>query len=149
MKTKLADLINAFASGKIQAKEQAASSPTMTARKLTKADSFVTWQDLSKLMSAQADKISSIKTDTGLLQELLANQELCPDKSTQIKLVINASNAFTPWPNLWTIIPTNKGAKRMKIFACCSVANRLVLKQVQIEGKSICRWNETKNILTH
>ncbi len=150
MQTKLTDLINDFATGKIQAKEQAINSPTMTARKLTKADSFIAWQNLVQLMSEQADKISSIEVteaNAGLLQNLLIEQKICPNKLAQIQLIINASKAFTPWPNLWTIIPTNKGTKRMKILSCYLATNKLLLKEVQIEGKNICLWNETKNAL--
>lgn len=149
IKEKLADLINDFANKKIQPIIQPDNSPTMVARRLSKEDSFVSWTNLLRLMNEQQKtKIEEIEENNpGLLTDLLNNQNICENKSKQITLIKNASLAFSPWPNLWTIIPTTNGEKRMKILACHKENEVLILDQVQIEGKNLCTWNECKNIL--
>lgn len=145
--TKLGGLINDLAEKKIKIQTQPLESPTMTARRLDKEDSFVAWQDLQKLMDTDLKKIVSLTNGKKLLSDLLINDEVCKDKADQIKLVINASRAFSPWPGLWTIVQTNKGEKRMRIFSCRANKNQLILDQVQIEGKNPCLFNECKNAL--
>jgi methionyl-tRNA formyltransferase len=147
MAAKLGDLIDSFAENRIKSQAQTSESPTMTARRLTKEDGFVTWQDLQQLMATNLEKVIPLRRDKQLLNDLLADNAICKDKADQIKLIINASKAFSPWPGLWTTVHTNKGEKRMKIFSCHANKNQLVLDQVQIEGKAACLFNEGKNAL--
>ncbi len=150
MTEKLADLIDSLAQGKIIAQDQPLESPTITARRLSKEDSFVAWSDLQKLMQAGLEKIRLSETSTAnpsLLSSLLANEEICKDKREQIQLIINATKAFTPWPNVWTEVETNRGQKRMKILSCHANDQQLVLDRVQIEGKDPCLFRECKNAL--
>lgn len=136
---KLTELISDFAQGKIQAKEQTEESPTIIARRLNKQDSFVDWMELQKLMNGKkADK-------TKILANLLTEHQLFQDKISQIKLMVNACKAFSPWPSLWTTVTTNNGEKRMKILSCHLEKEALVLDSVQIEGKNPSSWNECKN----
>ena len=144
---KLGDLISDFAENKITSQKQPVESPTMIARRLTKEDSFATWSDLQELMSDDLDKVCSSRNDKKLLSNLSLNKTICKNKADQIKLVINASKAFYPWPGMWTIIQTKSGEKRMKIFSCHANKNQLILDQVQIEGKNPCLFNECKNAL--
>lgn len=150
MAEKLADLIDNLAQGKIISQDQPTESPTITAKRLTKEDSFVAWSDLQKLMQAGLEKVRLSETSTAnpsILSNLLANEEICKDKKEQIQLIINASKAFTPWPNVWTEIKTNHGQKRMKIFSCHINDQQLILDRVQIEGKNPCLFRECKNAL--
>jgi len=147
---KLADLIDNLAQGKIISQEQPTESPTITAKRLTKEDSFVAWSDLQKLMQAGLEKVRLSETSTAnssLLSSLLANEKICKDKKEQIQLIINASKAFNLWPNVWTEIETNHGQKRMKIFSCHINDQQLILDRVQIEGKNPCLFRECKNAL--
>ena len=147
---KLANLISDFAQGKITSQNQPLESPTIIARRLTKEDSYIAWNDLQKLMQVGLEKISLSETSTTnplLLSNLLANEKICKNKREQIQLIINASRAFSPWPGLWTVIKTNQGEKRMKIFACHMDNQQLVLDRVQIEGKNPCLFRECKNAL--
>lgn len=144
---KLGDLIVDFANKKITSQKQAIESPTMIARRLKKEDSFVAWHDLQKLMNVGLEKAHSTKDEKKLLSDLLVDNEICKDKTDQIKLIVNASKAFSPWPGLWTTVQTSKGAKRMKIFTCRLIENQLILEKVQIEGKNTCLFNECKNAL--
>jgi len=145
---KLSDLINDLADKKIKIQKQPVESPTMIARRLDKEDSFIDWQDLQRLMDTNLEKVHSLRDDNKLLNNLLVDNEVCKDKAEQIKLVINASRAFSPWPGLWTNVKTNHGEKRMKIFSCHANKNQLILDQVQIEGKNPCLFNECKNALS-
>lgn len=145
MGEKLADLISDFAEGKIQAQNQAEKSPTMIARRLNKEDSFVDFETLTAMTAdSGSEKITIKNQEKVLLRNLLSEQQ---SRTKQIKLVINASKAFSPWPALWTMVKTSKGEQRMRIFSCHLVANKLVLDQVQIEGKNPCLFNECKNAL--
>lgn len=146
--SKLGDLINDLADKKIKIQDQPIQSPTMTARRLTKEDSFIAWSDLEKLMDANLEKVVSLRDGKKLLSDVLNDSEICKDKTDQIKLVINASKAFSPWPGLWTTVKTSKGEKRMKIFSSHANKNKLTLDQVQIEGKTPCLFNECKNALS-
>lgn len=150
MAEKLADLIDNLTQGKTISQDQPIESPTITAKRLTKEDSFVAWSDLQKLMQDGFEKVCLSETSTAnpsLLSNLLANEEICKDKKEQIQLIINASKAFTPWPNVWTEIETNHGQKRMKIFSCHINDQQLILDRVQIEGKNPCLFRECKNAL--
>lgn len=151
MAEKLGDLISDYAQGKIIAQTQAIESPTITAKRLTKADSFIAWQDLQKLMQTGEEKIHFIlvaaSRKQALLSSLLINEKICPSKKEQIQLIINASKAFFPWPNLWTMVTTNRGQQRMKILSCHLSDQQLVLDLVQIEGKNSCLFRECKNAL--
>lgn len=141
---KLADLISDFAEGKIQAQAQTEKSPTITARRLNKEDSFVDFADLEAMMSSNSEKITIKNQTAALLRNLLTEQQ---NRIDQIKLVINASRAFSPWPGLWTIVQTSKGKQRMRILSCHLAENKLLLDQVQIEGKNPGSFNECKNAL--
>ena len=144
---KLGDLISNLAEQKIEVLEQPVESSTMIARRLNKEDSFVDWNILQKLMDNSLEKINSLGDGKKLLNDLLMNDEFCKNKTEQIKLIINASKAFFPWPGLWTNVQTNQGIKRMKIFSCHATKNQLNLDQIQIEGKNLCLFNECKNAL--
>jgi len=145
MGEKLADLISDFAEGNIQAQNQAEKSPTVIARRLNKEDGFIDFENLLRMTAdSDSERIAIKNQEKALLRNLLSEQQ---DKTEQIKLVINASKAFSPWPGLWTMVKTNKGEQRMRIFSCHLAKNKLVLDQVQIEGKNPCLFNECKNAL--
>jgi methionyl-tRNA formyltransferase len=147
MMKKLANLISDFAEKKITSQPQPLESPTRTARRLDKTDSFITWQALQQLMTNHLEKVHLSIDKQKLLNNLLMDDEICKDKTEQIQLIINASRAFSPWPGLWTVIKTNQGEKRMKIFACHIDNQQLILDRVQIEGKNPCLFRECKNAL--
>lgn len=141
----LGDLISDFAEGKIKAQAQPLESPTLIARRLKKEDSFIAWEDLQLLMNGKSEKVKNKENRSTLLYEILDDQEICPNRLAQSQLLANASKAFTPWPNLWTIIQTTKGEKRMKILDSQNQGEQLLLNRVQIEGKNPCSFNECKN----
>lgn len=94
-------------------------SPTPYAEKLKKEHGFVDWEKLTE------DK---------------SNQDACMQWE-------RASRAYSPWPGLWTMVPTQKGDKRMKILELECDNGRVVLKKVQFEGQEPALWNQVKNQL--
>ncbi len=143
----LPDLLVTFAKDPSRLTPQPATSPTMVARRLNKADSYVPWPTLRQLQQGQFYETPKSSEASGLLLALLTNSQLCPNAATQIRLISNACRAFQPWPKLWTLLPTHKGEQRMQILSVTANAQQLQLEQVQIEGKSPCRFAECRNVV--
>ena len=144
--TQLADLLVDFSQGKLLPKIQEKNSPTIIAKRLKKSDSFVNFQTLQALMTNTTELVN-LPSNTGLLEQLLSDRKLCPNRGKQLQLCHNACYAFQPWPKMWTSIETPKGPKRMQILDVKIESQRLLLHKVQIEGKNPCSWQECKNIL--
>ena len=142
----LTEKIIAFATNE-KKETQSEKSPTPTARRIDKNDLFLDWQIIQQLSSEQ-NKKAELKESQNLLETILASEKFSSNKEKQINFVKNACQAFSTWPNLWTIVPTNKGNKRMKILSAHKKANVLVLDRVQIEGKNSCQWQEIKNFIS-
>lgn len=56
--------------------------------------------------------------------------------------VLRMSKAFTPWPGIWTRL---KNDKRLKILKCHIKDNKLILDEVQLEGKDPVSWNQFRS----
>lgn len=156
----LAEQISAFVLGKIKPKAQTEQSPTPTAKRLDKNDSFVAWEELQTLidwskpsptMFKPSDKLNITQLEesaNALLTQLLNTQATRLEK---IQVIDRASRAFTPWPGLWTHLPTTKGEQRLKILATEIIEkagqNYLLLKRVQLAGKNPSLFNEIKNLV--
>lgn len=116
----LGDLMEQFAKGELKAQPQPKESPTVLADRLRKEEAFREWKMIEKAMA----------------------------DGTQAGELERACRAYYPWPKLWTKVPTTQGDKRMIIHRCSvSKNNRLILEQVQLEGKKITSWSEVKNTL--
>jgi methionyl-tRNA formyltransferase len=100
---------------------QPATSPTPIASKLTKQDAFVDWKILKKAIDG--------------------DQQLALDLE-------RATRAYSPWPLLWTEIPTSKGPRRMQIITTfLDQEGRLTLNKVKVAGLAIKPYREIKNII--
>lgn len=143
---KLPLLIENFLENPDQITEQPLHSPTPIAKRIKKEDAFIEWDIVKQAMQAQrlSKAVSSydpikISTQSSLLDQAFQHHLSWP-------LTIHAaSKAFQPWPQLWTIIPTAKGKKRMKILQTSIENQKLNLVQVQIEGQSPAFFNQVKN----
>lgn len=136
----LAGLIYDFAEGKLPATPQPSNSPTAIARRLTREDGFVEWSLLDDLRSYGifAPKPHQL------------NSLLSPAKHTHpnvISLLAHAARALSPWPGLWTEVNTSRGKTRMKILSCHEEKQRLIIDQIQLEGKLPASWNEAKSAI--
>ncbi len=139
----LAEKIVDFAEGKLKAKPQQPDSPTPLARRLTKEDGFLSWPLLYEAMGNPAGDLLTTQPTSNLLLETAVALHSWP------QTLINASRALSPWPTLWTIVPTQKGPKRMQILSAAVdlATQHIVLKKIKIEGQSEANWNEVKNVI--
>jgi len=115
----LPEILIGLAENKITPRPQPTKSPTPTANRLTKEDSFRDWQLIMSALSGEDQKVVS-----------------------QIE---QATRAFQPWPILWTLVDTKHGQKRMKILETIISSGKLELIKVQIEGGQPAHWNQVKN----
>lgn len=159
--TEIGNLIEQFILGKLVPTTQPDTSPTPIARELTKADSYLPWQLVLELMSATS-QTSKMETLDSQLPPFLADiweylnvqsnssdssrDTATPSVSDFIAFIARAARALSPWPQLWTRVPTTKGERRLKILSIDpTITDRLVLKQVQLEGQQPALWNQIKN----
>lgn len=117
----LVPVLSQLAQGKLRPRPQPLTSPTPTARRLTKQDAFREWKQIKR-------GITESKEDAFKIER--------------------ASKAFSPWPLLWTKIETKKGQKRMQILqAHLNADGLLMIDTVKIEGMSAKPWSEVKDRL--
>ena len=124
----------------LEALPQPEDSPTPIAGRFKKEDTFVPWNVVQQ----------ALKNETPLQENEASSLSAILTTATQhhgslAKMLYHATAAFQPWPGLWTVVPTAKGEKRMKILETRLENNRLVLLEVQLEGKTPSSWNEIKN----
>ncbi|MBD3279850.1 MAG: hypothetical protein GF390_04050 [Candidatus Pacebacteria bacterium] len=129
--SKLPQILIDYAQGSIKEKPQPTKSPTPIAKQLTKQAGFIPWK---KILNAQ--KITAIKPNSQAKAQTNLAQK-----------IERSCRAFYPWPGLWTIIPTKKGPKRMKILKCNIDHGKLKLTQVQVAGQKPARFTEIKTLL--
>jgi methionyl-tRNA formyltransferase len=142
---KLPAILEAVAEQKILPQPQPLDTPTAIAGRFTKEDGFVPWPLIQAAMTGESwDETLSVGTTLPLSPILT---EALRYHRSPTRLVFHASHALSPWPGLWTVVPTARGEKRMKVLkAELSPTNpaQLELVQVQLEGKSPALWNEAK-----
>jgi len=150
----LPSVLSDFALGKIKPVKQDEKLATYT-RKITKEDGFVPFDLLSNLMKgikpnkAMLDNWPLTKIPPSPFSLLLATYYL-----------LQSLRAFSPWPGLWTevFIPAFKQLKRLKILKAHlepfdsaqskptthnpQPTTKLVLDQVQLEGKNPVSWTQ-------
>ncbi len=140
----LPEKINNFAKNSTSYTPQPLKSPTITASRLTKQDTFIEWEILKFAIAPQNSAQTKKKLTLNTLHSTLISEANQHHKSWPITLH-QATKAFSPWPLLWTIVPTDKGEKRMQILETKLTANNLQLRTVKLEGKSATTWNEIKD----
>lgn len=139
--------IASFAQNPKSASPQPEISPTITAKMIKKEDAFVPWEHFKLALEGLCP------VDLSPLSLLL--QEAYKVNGQFALTLERASKAFHPWPGLWTLVPTSRGEKRMKIIEAETqnlrnnqIEKKLVLKTVHIEGKNPARWPDIKNSIT-
>lgn len=109
------------------------------ASRFKREDGFIDWEALVGLQAGQPVGLKLISTKLRQIALLQNFEQLTADYAER------AARALFNFPSLWTLIPTPKGQKRMKIHSARVEKNRLFLEEVQIEGKNSARWNQVKN----
>ncbi len=160
---KLPQILKDFAKNPNQVTPQPEESPTPIARKITKDDAFVPWDLVAGFLSAKQlgqykpQQTPAQAIDSMPQKSLLRNLLTSKSESIWPDLLERASRAFSPWPLLWTKIPTRRKQRRMQILSCELEFNPqakpgenkkiLKLNNVRIAGQSQAQWNQVKNIL--
>lgn len=138
----LPNILIDFAHQKIIAKPQPLEPVGPIARRLSREDGYLSWAFLSQLCEYQNEHNSSSSLpNSPLLKEVNQTVQNWP------QTVANAVRALTPWPGVWTIVPTNKGDKRMKIVSVEINDKKLDLVEIQIEGQEKELFTNIKNQL--
>lgn len=132
----LTTILPAWLEGRITPRNQDHSKATLAPR-LTRDDGFTAWKTLQKAMKGED-----------------ISPKLRPNKLSSVtghwsQVIERATRAFYAWPGVWTIIPTTKGDKRLKLLSAYLENQKLILDQVQLEGKTPTAWQEiSKQILS-
>lgn len=126
-------LLKEISSGQRQSTPQSEPDSTPLARRLQKSDGFIEWTTLS----AAGAGIETELTNPLLKQARSHHQSLA-------SLIVAATRAFTPWPLVWTELPTKAGPKRMQLLSAKENNGALILESVKVEGKTTMNWSAVK-----
>ncbi len=144
----LAEVLVSTATGKITPTPQLELSPTPIARKLKKEDGYIAWPQVAELAELPYHALP----DEELTTSLLLKEVHAHTQQPWVQVIEQASRALHPWPSLWTILPTIKGAKRMTILSVkihADNTDKLVLGKVQIEGQQPAQWKAVQTLYAY
>lgn len=138
----LPEILAAYCSDPSATTPQPETSLTPVARRLSKQDSYIPWKTLHAATTG-TPKLSDemVQSLPALLQDSVKNF------TSPAQAFEAAIRAFSPWPQVWTEIQTQKGLQRMKIITASVQESKLILETVQREGKTPASWSECKSIL--
>lgn len=130
----LAELIEPYVKGKITLKQQDDKQASYTTL-IKKQHGFIPGKYLNY---ALAGKTPRVKWDLGFIKE----EKFTPNAA----LIDRFIRALTPWPGAWTEITLGTGwnfsQKRLKILKSHLEDDKLVLDEVQLEGKNPISWKQ-------
>lgn len=141
----LVDTLLVVSGGAQSSVEQPEESPTPIARKLCREDGFIEWRTVVDLLQG-ALQLTEVPLG-GMSQLLIETQAEIQDL---YQVIANASRAFSPWPGLWTIAPTTKGEKRLKLLSVERIQfphPHLHISSMQIEGQRPATMGELKTLI--
>lgn len=116
-------------------------SPTPYAKRLTRDDGFIAW---AAFVDAVAGRPVSAQYLSPQLQTI-AHHLYQPLDYLPLEFIERAVRALFGFPGVWTLVPTTKGEKRMKILRVALAGKTLILERVQIEGQQPAKWKQVKN----
>jgi methionyl-tRNA formyltransferase len=118
-------------------KPQPKDSPTPYAALLKRQDGFIPWPTITSALQGQSVKVADFPSPH--LQTAL-NFGKTTNHQSPTTLLASLPRALATYPSLWTIVPTSKGDKRMKILSFKPFT-------VQIEGQQPAQFNQVKNLI--
>lgn len=136
----LASILTKISHG-LKPQPQPPNSPTCLARKLVKSDGFISWEVLRQIMAEQKPELKLIPQ---LWREVWTDQALKLANWTQI--LRRFTLALTPWPGVWTKLPTQNGERIIKVLEFKGSDQKLELYRVQLDGQKEALWNQVKNV---
>jgi len=140
----LPEVMRGVATGQIQPIDQSEESPTPTAKRFKKDDGFVAWETVAKTAALPFKPSSELEQHH---TSPLINDIQSTSGHSWSKVISDAVRALYPWPGVWTLMPTQKGLRRLKILEATTVGDVLFLKQVQLEGESRTDWGDFRSRL--
>lgn len=137
----LITILPAWVEGRITPREQDHTKASFAPR-LSRDDGFIPWKTLQKAIAGQTLDSSDLSP---LLRKIAATYH--PPLTTYHHLLNRAVRALYPWPGVWTVVPSPKGEKRLKILTSHVEEEKLVLDQVQLEGRQPSTISQIKTLL--
>lgn len=129
----LVELLEPYIKGKITPRAQDDKKATYTTL-VTKAHGFIPPKYLSSALEGK-----SVKEDWQIPFIKDSSQAVSPD------FLNNFIRSLLPWPGAWSYIRLSAGgSKRLKILKAHTEEKKLVLDEVQLEGKNPVSWEELK-----
>ena len=129
----LVPLLKAYNEGKILPKSQNHDLATFT-RTISKEDGFI---KPNYLENALEGKETNSKWEIGFISEY--SQKPNPENIERF------IRAMDPWPIAWTTIEVNGEDRRLKLLKSHLEGGKLVLDEVQLEGKNKVSWKSFKH----
>lgn len=127
----LIEMLPNYLNGKIKPKPQDEDKATYT-KIITKQDGFIAPKLLGKILSG-------VSSDSEFKISFIPDQEI-PLNATSLH---NFIRALQTWPEAWTKIDIgNQNIKRLKLLKSHIEDNKLVLDEVQLEGKNPVSWEQ-------
>lgn len=118
--------------GALQKKEQIHINATYT-RLLTKQDGFIPFSVVQTILKNENPIISELPP---IIQEYYKKYPPLPTNHYSLTTYYNLFRALSPWPGIWTVIPTRGVEKRLKITKMELENNVPKIIRVQLEGKN-------------
>lgn len=104
-------------------------------KRLERDDGFILWETLQKILKNE-------EVSWEQLPKLIQENVLPTDYLHFAFCIFNFYRSLTPWPGVWTKVKTEKGEKRLKILKAKLENEKLILVEVQLEGKKTVRWKD-------
>lgn len=112
---------------------QPSNSPTPTAYRFNRAQSFIPWQCLLSAFENKPWKHELLPSYLQLATQYLQNTN---DSFETGPFVERAIRALAGYPGVWSYAPTSKGKQRLKLHTALLKNQKLRLNSVQLEGKT-------------
>lgn len=128
----LPGLLTDYIKGNIKPMKQNDEKSTYT-RILTRLDGYIQWELIY-------DAIGGKKSGSFPKESILCSS-IFSDSSASL-LIERAIRGFKPWPGVWTMVKINNQDKRLKILKAHLEGEKLLIDEVQMEGKNPVSWNK-------
>jgi len=126
--------------------KQPEKSNTPYAALLKRDDGFLPWSTLQEALRGLSSQV--IHNLSPHLQKALKYCQNHEARGTKHEFLTRLPRALAGYPSLWTIVPTTKGDKRMKILSFkWNQESRITIYEVQLEGQKPAIFNQIRNII--
>lgn len=124
----LSEVLDDYLKGTIHGQPQG-SATTPYARRLSREDGFIPWPGLVSAMNGKPAPLNQ-------LPPLLKEIPTFDFRHSSSDFIYRMYRALHPWPGIWTTVPVHGEGKRMKILQLQHNSGKIIVEQVQLEGKT-------------